>query len=102
MNKNIVISLLESFVWLLGTKYKSDVKSLIKQLKSPEVDIIVWNDISVPITENGAYLFSDGKTTTFVSQFIIKREPNEMIHWLNKHRDTPIIKWAKAPEYKTD
>jgi len=101
MTKLNIIENIKAFLQYEQASIRQKMHDIVKYLQSPDIDLIVWNDIDVPITENAAYLFSDGETTTFVSQFIVKNEPNQMIHWLNRFSNKPIIKWAKAPQYKS-
>lgn len=100
MTKFKILTLLRSFVWMLGTLYKSGVKDLIKDLESPNMDIIVWNDISVPMPENGKYLISNGEETNTMHAVQINGDVNHELHWVNKQCRKKYIKWAKMPEYK--
>lgn len=79
------------------------LENLVKQLKSQEVDIFIWNDISAPMPCNGKYLISNGKETNTMLAVEInsnKEHVNHELYWVNKQCRIPYIKWAKMPEYK--
>ncbi len=78
------------------------IKDIIKKLRSPNIDIIVWNDVNVPITENGRYLVWDKFGCVSITVLDANSKENSTIDWINKFRlnDNKITKWAKMPEYK--
>lgn len=83
------------------------VEQTIEHLESPNIDLIVWNDINDNnlITEEGFYLMSDGKQTDKF-YFDAKYWKNSQLpfNWsyVNSHfYPSKIIKWAKMPEYKS-
>lgn len=106
MTKKNIISALKGILAftreLTPLKQRVDnVEDFIKCLESSNTDIIVWNDIAVPMLENGKYLISNGEETNTMTAVQINSEVNHELHWVNKQCRKKYIKWAKMPEYKT-
>ncbi len=99
MNRYTVIMAILEYQKSPVKKNKEFLDKIVEKLKSGEIDIIVWNDTTIPIPKTGQYLLSD---KTITKDMYLEIDKYEIVY-----RNMPkafdmntVVKWATMPKYK--